>query len=89
MINTGSLRVIYLEEESACELILQPVEDFTNICDRAAVDTIIHLTRCGGGDFWEMWRSLKDSDRNLLQSLVYKEAIAHQDTMILQTTEDG
>ncbi|MBD2047642.1 hypothetical protein H6F78_18960 [Coleofasciculus sp. FACHB-64] len=89
MINTGSLRVIYLEEESACELILQPVEDFTNICDRAAVDTIIHLTRCGGEDFWEMWRSLKDSDRNLLQSLVYKEAIALQDTTLLQTTEDG
>jgi AAA+ ATPase superfamily predicted ATPase len=25
---------------------VQPVEDFTNICDRTAVDTIIHLTRC-------------------------------------------
>jgi len=47
--------VSYLDEDSARELIVQPVEDFTNICDhakrsakgdRTAIDTIIHLTRC-------------------------------------------
>ncbi|MEP0856125.1 hypothetical protein [Trichocoleus sp. DQ-U1] len=43
----------------------------------------------GGKYFRELWKSLKDSDRNLLQPLVGKEAIAQRDTMILQTTEDG
>ncbi|MBD1892584.1 hypothetical protein [Coleofasciculus sp. FACHB-SPT9] len=43
----------------------------------------------GSKYFGELWKSLKDSDRNLLQSLVYKEAIALQDTTLLQTTEDG
>ncbi|WP_348245636.1 hypothetical protein [Trichocoleus sp. DQ-A1] len=47
-----------MDEESVRELLVHPVEDFPDICDRAAVDTIIHLTRCGGEDFWEMWRSL-------------------------------
>ncbi len=36
----------YLDEKSARELIVQPVEDFTNIFARTAIDTIIHLTRC-------------------------------------------
>jgi hypothetical protein len=44
LINTRTLRVSYLDEESARELIVQPVEDFTNICDRTAVDAIIRLT---------------------------------------------
>jgi hypothetical protein len=65
------------------------VEDFPDICDRAAVDTIIHLPRFDNEYFWELSRSMKDSDRNLLESLVCKEAIAQRDTMILQTTEDG
>ena len=46
LINTRTLRVSYLDEDSARELIVQPVEDFTNIYDRTAIDTIIHLTRC-------------------------------------------
>jgi hypothetical protein len=46
LINTRTLRVSYLDEESARELIVQPVEDFTNIYDRTAIDTIINLTRC-------------------------------------------
>ena len=46
LINTRTSRVSYLDEESARELIVQPVEDFTNIYDRTAIDTIIHLTHC-------------------------------------------
>jgi AAA+ ATPase superfamily predicted ATPase len=55
LINTRTLRVSYLDEDSARELIVQPVEDFANIYDcakrsakgdRTAVDAIIHLTRC-------------------------------------------
>jgi AAA+ ATPase superfamily predicted ATPase len=46
LINTRTLRVSYLDEDSARELIVQPVEDFTDIYDRTAIDTIIHLTRC-------------------------------------------
>jgi hypothetical protein len=55
LINTRTLRVSYLDEESACELIVQPGEDFPNIYDcakrsakgdRTAVDAIIHLTHC-------------------------------------------
>ncbi len=46
LINTRTLRVSYLDEESARELIVQPVEDFTNIYEPTALDTIIRLTRC-------------------------------------------
>jgi hypothetical protein len=46
LINTRTLRVSYLDEDSARELIVQPVEDFPNIYDRTAIDTIIHLTHC-------------------------------------------
>jgi hypothetical protein len=46
LISTRTLRVSYLDEDSARELIMQPVQDFPNIYDRTAVDTIIHLTRC-------------------------------------------
>ncbi len=45
-LNTRTLRVRYLDEESARELIVQPVEDFPNIYARTAVDAIIHLTHC-------------------------------------------
>jgi len=38
--------VSYLDEDSARELIVQPVEDFPDIYERTAIDTIIHLTRC-------------------------------------------
>jgi AAA+ ATPase superfamily predicted ATPase len=37
LINIRTLRVSYLDEDSARELIVQPVEDFTNICDRTAI----------------------------------------------------
>jgi hypothetical protein len=46
LINTRTLRVSYLDKESAHELIVQPVEDFPDIYDRTAVDAIIHLTHC-------------------------------------------
>jgi len=46
LINTRTLRVSYLDEDSARELIVQPVEDFTNIYEPTAIDAIIHLTRC-------------------------------------------
>jgi hypothetical protein len=113
---------------------VQSVEDFTNICDRTAIDTIIHLTRCqpyllqltcyevvellnrdirenrrdgstpnatardvetiiptvlerGGEYFRELWRSLTDSDRNLLQRLVQGETPAPQDKAVLRKLE--
>jgi hypothetical protein len=44
LINTRTLRVSYLDEDSAGELIVQPVEDFTNIYEPTAIDNIIHLT---------------------------------------------
>ncbi|MBD2741349.1 hypothetical protein [Coleofasciculus sp. FACHB-1120] len=57
---------------------------------RKEVETVISIVLERGGEYFrELRKSLTDSDRNLLQSLVYKEAIAHQDTMILQTKEDG
>jgi AAA+ ATPase superfamily predicted ATPase len=46
LINTRTLRVSYLDEDSARELIVQPVEDFPDIYSSTAVDAIIHLTRC-------------------------------------------
>jgi len=123
--------VSYLDEESAHELIVQPVEDFPNIYDRTAIDTIIHLTRCqpylvqltcqevverlncdirenkrdastpkatardiktviptvlerGGEYFRELWKSLTDSDRNLLQRLVQGETLTAQDKSMLR-----
>lgn len=46
LINTRALRMSYLQESEARELILQPIEDFPNIYESSAVDTIIQLTRC-------------------------------------------
>jgi hypothetical protein len=134
LINTRTLRVTYLDEESARELIVQPVEDFPDIYDRTAVDTIIHLTRCqpylvqltcqevvellnrdirenrrdastpkatardvesviptvlerGGEYFRELWKSLSDRDRNLLQRLVQGETPAAKDKAMLRKLE--
>ncbi len=128
------MRVSYLDEDSARELIVQPVEDFINIYEPTAIDTIIHLTRCqpylvqltcyevvellnrdirenrrdgstpnatardvetiiptvlerGGEYFRELWRSLTDSDRNLLQRLVQGETPAPQDKAVLRKLE--
>ena len=114
--------------------IVQPVEDFTNICDRTAVDAITHFTRCqpylvqltsyeivelpkrdirehrrdastpkataqdvetviptvlerGGEYFRELWKSLTDSDRNLLRHLVQGETPAAQDKAVLRKLE--
>ena len=124
----------YLDEGSARELIVQPVENFPDIYDRTAIDRIIHLTRCqpyliqltcyevverlnqdirenrrdastakatvqdvetviltvlerGGEYFRELWRSLTDSDRNLLQRLVQGETPAPQDKAVLRKLE--
>ncbi len=110
------------------------MEDFPNIYDRTAVDTIIHLTRCqpylvqltcyevvellnrdirenrrdastpkatardvetvipivlerGGQYFGELWKSLTDSDRNLLQRLVQGETPTTQDKAVLRKLE--
>ncbi|BAZ32889.1 hypothetical protein NIES4074_53960 [Cylindrospermum sp. NIES-4074] len=46
LINTRALRMTYLEESEARELILQPVEEFPKIYESSAVDAIIQLTRC-------------------------------------------
>jgi hypothetical protein len=46
LINTRALRMSSLQESEARELILQPIEDFPNIYESSAVDTIIQLTRC-------------------------------------------
>ncbi|MBD2504310.1 nSTAND1 domain-containing NTPase [Anabaena azotica] len=46
LINTRALRMTYLQESEARELILQPIEDFTNIYEPEAVNKIIQTTRC-------------------------------------------
>lgn len=46
LINTRALRMTYLQESEARDLILHPVENFTNIYEPTAVDAIIQLTRC-------------------------------------------
>lgn len=123
-----------MDEDSARELIVQPVEDLPNIYDRSAIDTIIHLTHCqsyliqltcyevvellnrdirenrrdastpkatvrdvetviptvlerGGEYFRELWKSLTDSDRNLLWCLVQGETPASQDKAVLRKLE--
>jgi len=134
LINTRTLRVSYLDEESARELIVQPVEDFPDIYDRTAVDAIIQLTHCqpylvqltcqevvellnrdirenrrdastpnatardvetaiptvlerGGEYFRELWKSLTDSDRNLLRRLIQGETPAPPDKAVLRKLE--
>ncbi|MBC1220930.1 AAA family ATPase [Nostoc sp. UCD121] len=46
LINTRALRMTYLHELEARDLIQQPVENFRNIYEPTAVDEIIQLTRC-------------------------------------------
>jgi len=45
LINTRAVRVSYLREEDARELIRRPVRDFPDIYEDEAVEAIIHLTR--------------------------------------------
>ncbi|HEY9607752.1 MAG TPA: AAA family ATPase, partial [Allocoleopsis sp.] len=46
LINTRALRVSYLEETAARELIVQPIQEFPKIYEPTAVDAIINVTRC-------------------------------------------
>ncbi|MDJ0775470.1 MAG: DUF456 domain-containing protein [Mastigocoleus sp. MO_167.B18] len=47
LINTRAIRMTFLEESEAQELILQPVDDFsTTIYEDQAVDEIINITHC-------------------------------------------
>ncbi|WP_254625753.1 AAA family ATPase [Nostoc sp. TCL240-02] len=46
LINTRALRMTYLHELEARDLIQQPVENFSDIYEPTAVDEIIQLTRC-------------------------------------------
>ncbi|QLE42354.1 AAA family ATPase [Nostoc sp. C052] len=46
LINTRALRMTYLQESEARDLIQQPVENFSDIYEPTAVDEIIQLTRC-------------------------------------------
>ena len=46
LINTRSLRLTYLREEEARELIVAPVEDFPDIYQPEAVARIVELSRC-------------------------------------------
>ncbi len=46
LINTRALRMTYLQESEARELILKPVEEFPTVYEDAAVDGIIQLTHC-------------------------------------------
>ncbi|MDZ7952775.1 hypothetical protein [Nostoc sp. DedQUE09] len=46
LINTRALRMTYLHELEARDLIQQPVENFSNIYEPTAIDAIIQLTRC-------------------------------------------
>ena len=46
LINTRALRMTYLQESEARDLIQQPVENFSDIYEPTAVDEIIQVTRC-------------------------------------------
>ncbi len=46
LINTRALRMTYLQESEACDLIRQPVENFHNIYKPTTVDAIIQVTHC-------------------------------------------
>ncbi|MEG4587825.1 AAA family ATPase [Microcoleus sp. MOSTC5] len=46
LINTQSLRMTYLQESEARDLIRNPVANFPDIYTEAAIDEIIYLTRC-------------------------------------------
>jgi uncharacterized protein len=46
LINTQSLRMTYLQEAEARDLIRHPIDNFPDIYTDSAVDEIIYLTRC-------------------------------------------
>ncbi|MDF5735640.1 MULTISPECIES: ATP-binding protein [unclassified Nostoc] len=46
LINTRALRMTYLRDSEARDLIRQPVENFGDIYEPTAIDEIIRLTRC-------------------------------------------
>jgi hypothetical protein len=46
LINTRTVPVSFLDEESARSLIIEPVKDFPIIYDASSVDRIIELTNC-------------------------------------------
>ncbi|MCC3529371.1 MAG: AAA family ATPase [Microcoleus sp. PH2017_22_RUC_O_B] len=46
LINTQSLRMTYLQESEARDLIQHPIDNFPDIYTEAAIDEIIYLTRC-------------------------------------------
>ena len=46
LINTQSLRMTYLHEAEARDLIQHPIDNFPDIYTEAAIDEIIYLTRC-------------------------------------------
>ncbi|WP_293337124.1 AAA family ATPase [Microcoleus sp. CAWBG58] len=46
LINTQSLRMTYLQESEARDLIRNPVPNFPEIYTESAIDEIIYLTRC-------------------------------------------
>jgi uncharacterized protein len=46
LINTRTIRLTYLQESEARQLILEPIENFPQVYEPAAVDEIIRLTRC-------------------------------------------
>lgn len=46
LISSRTLRLGYLDEQSARDLILRPLDFFLDIYEPAAVDAIIHLTGC-------------------------------------------
>ncbi|MFN7464376.1 MAG: AAA family ATPase [Pseudanabaena sp.] len=46
LISTRTLRLTYLNETEARDLILHPVPDFPDIYDADAINAIIHLTHC-------------------------------------------
>ncbi|MGD1912985.1 MAG: ATP-binding protein [Rivularia sp. (in: cyanobacteria)] len=47
LINTRALKMSYLSETEARELIVEPIDDFAkNIYEESAVEAIIYLTRC-------------------------------------------
>ena len=131
LINTRALRMSYLQELEARELIVEPVEGFRQIYEPEAVDEIIRLTHCqpylvqlmcyevvellnretranrrdadtvrataqdvenvipivlerGDQYFRELWRSLTDSDRNLLWRVSENEAPTSADSRIVR-----
>jgi hypothetical protein len=61
LINTQSLRMTYLQESEARDLIRNPIDDFPDIYTEGAIDEIIYLTRCQPYYVQLMCRVLVDS----------------------------